>query len=722
MALQSSRSSTEVLKEVPRERTHFNLLLLTNPDFLAKSAISNTTYEQLECVGLNPDLDLLDAVVQIKQNNGYGGDVCTPGSLEYVRFYADYSSSGTWQDLGVANVRVHDIDAPKPLCYNVKLNLTDPVRRFCTFSNVVRIRAILSWNLEPPPNTPGFSPPWGNVLESNVQVRPRYRRPIWEIFDALKAVNLPKEVGEVLEVFDSSTALTVTPKALSIGERARLYRGDDIPVHRFAFAELHKAASVPQTAFLSSTFSTTSELAEILTTIDLSALLGKFFTPPSDTSFEEVKCVGLRPEDDSVGAVITIKRPSGYSGNLCHTGSPEYVGFWLKLDGAATWEHLGTSAVQVHDLGAGLPPDGVNYAVSIPVDLTHHRQLCTGGALTGTLRAVLQWNAPPSGPDSPPHWGNIEDCRVQLRPGDPIEAEEPRIIMISEQDAGLIDQSTGLYGDITAFGDIVAIAGLYALAPTTPKEFKLEVKKEGGGPSPWQTILDPIPVMYYKMSGGVFLDCDPGTFNFDLCHETLSPSLGIDPGWFEYRNSDTSRLVDSTLGYWHTKITDEGLWRVRATFRNAGDPGSAQQTNEVVVRIDNTVPHIDASFRSSGTLCDKYEAGEEIIVDFTVSDIGSNPLVADATTSAFQHFAGPPSAAIISGGVIPGAGSIALTGGPFTNMGGTGAFTLNSTGGQACGYAFRITAYEHTIRGTLSGASFNWWQGYNIKDLGFCLG
>jgi len=33
-----------------------------------------------------------------------------------------------------------------------------------------------------------------------------------------------------------------------------------------------------------------------------------------------------------------------------------------------------------------------------------------------------------------------------------------------------------------------------------------------------------------------------------------------------------------------------------------------------------------------------------------------------------------------------------------------------------------ITAHEHTVRGTLSGASFNWYIGYNIFDLGFCLG
>jgi hypothetical protein len=718
MASKSSKDLTGVVSDIPVERTHFNFLLVTNPDIFSKLAVGNTTYEQLECVGLNPDLDLLDAVVQIKRNAGYGGNICTPGSLEYVRFYADYSGSGTWQDLGAANVRVHDIDGPKPLCYNVKLNLTDPVRRFCTFSNVIKIRAILSWNLEPPPNTPDFPPPWGNILESNVQVRPRYRRPIWEIFDELKIVNLPKEVGQALEVFDSSTALTVTPKALSLSDRARLYRSDDVPAHRFAFAELQSAAIAPQALKLAGSSSIAANLAEILGTIDLSALIGIFLTPPGDTSFEEVKCVGLRPEDDSVGAVITIKRPSGYSGNLCHTGSPEYVGFWLKLDGSPTWEHLGTSAVQVHDLGAGLPPGGVNYAVSIPVDLTHHRRRCTDGALTGTLRAVLQWNSPPSGPDAPVHWGNREDCRVQLRPGDPIEAEEPRIILISDKDAGLINQSTGLLGDLTAFGGIVAIGALYALDPTTPKEFKIEVRKDSGSSS-WQTLLDPIPVQYYKMSGGVFIDCDPGMFGFQLCNETLMPTTGIDPGWFEYKNSNTSRLVDSNVGYWHTKITDEGRWRVRVTFRAAGAPGSEQQTNEVVVRIDNTVPHITASFDHSGTLCDKYAVGELVKVNFDVNDVGSNPLVPDPTLSEFQHFAGI-SASIISGGVIPH--SPVLSGGPFTNRGGSGTFTLATTGGQVCGYAFRITATEHTIIGNLSGALFYGWQGYNTFDLGFCLG
>ena len=36
------------------------------------------------------------------------------------------------------------------------------------------VRAILSWNVAPPPNSPNWSPPWGNVVE--VRVAPRTRR------------------------------------------------------------------------------------------------------------------------------------------------------------------------------------------------------------------------------------------------------------------------------------------------------------------------------------------------------------------------------------------------------------------------------------------------------------------------------------------------------------------------------------------------------------------
>ena len=48
-----------------------------------------------------------------------------------------------------------------------------------------------------------------------------------------------------------------------------------------------------------------------------------------DTAFEQVVCAGLNTASDTLGAVIWIKRPNGYSGTLCQTGSTEFVAFRL---------------------------------------------------------------------------------------------------------------------------------------------------------------------------------------------------------------------------------------------------------------------------------------------------------------------------------------------------------------------------------------------------------
>ena len=50
-------------------------------------------------------------------------------------------------------------------------------------------------------------------------------------------------------------------------------------------------------------------------------LIGKLFPTDGDTSFEELRCVGLYPEADLIQAVLTVKKSSGYSGGLCGNGS-----------------------------------------------------------------------------------------------------------------------------------------------------------------------------------------------------------------------------------------------------------------------------------------------------------------------------------------------------------------------------------------------------------------
>src|SRR5215470_10882825 len=156
------------------ERARFRPLLLTNPNYFGnlkdsafkpvKTILSNTTYEELKCVGFQPQLNRLEAVVWIKQAAGYSGDICHAGSPEYVRFFLSFDNGATWLDQGMASFTAYDIPGGvQPLEYAVTLTIA-PFRRRCQFENLPLVRAILSWN-QPPvdPNTP---PVWGNVVDT----------------------------------------------------------------------------------------------------------------------------------------------------------------------------------------------------------------------------------------------------------------------------------------------------------------------------------------------------------------------------------------------------------------------------------------------------------------------------------------------------------------------------------------------------------------------------
>jgi hypothetical protein len=66
----------------------------------------DTTYEELDCVGLNPNLDQLVGVINVKLNSGYSGGPCTAGSQEYVAFWVDWGTG--WEYAGTTSVTVHD--------------------------------------------------------------------------------------------------------------------------------------------------------------------------------------------------------------------------------------------------------------------------------------------------------------------------------------------------------------------------------------------------------------------------------------------------------------------------------------------------------------------------------------------------------------------------------------------------------------------------------------
>lgn len=127
----------------------------------------DTTFEQLTCAGYNPQTRALEGVIQVKQASGFSGGLCTPGSTEYVAFYAFFG--GVWNALGTAQVQVHDLAAAtpaNPISYAV-FRISNLTSMTCASLAGVPLRAILSW--QTPPTGPGFIPVWGNVLNTHVQ-------------------------------------------------------------------------------------------------------------------------------------------------------------------------------------------------------------------------------------------------------------------------------------------------------------------------------------------------------------------------------------------------------------------------------------------------------------------------------------------------------------------------------------------------------------------------
>src|SRR5436305_3610267 len=195
----------------PEERGAYKLLLLSNANYFGNLAespdkavvpiVSNTSYEELACVGYHPQQERLEAVVYLYQPTGYGTDLCGAGTPEYVRFYLSFDNGATWQDEGAAGFQAHDIpgtDKAKRLEFAVSLAVS-PARKLCWLDSVIQVRAILAWNHLPPANTPGWKPVWGNVREATIQVEPLRLPPLSQVLAEVGQAKLA-QLGEVLDL------------------------------------------------------------------------------------------------------------------------------------------------------------------------------------------------------------------------------------------------------------------------------------------------------------------------------------------------------------------------------------------------------------------------------------------------------------------------------------------------------------------------------------------
>jgi len=250
-------TSIAVNSAVVPERLNFKTLLLSNPNYfgtlpeLGGKVILpkqfDTAYEEITCLGLNPQQDKLEAVINIKQSSGYGSDACGAGSKEYIRFYVQHGAN--WQDLGHAEVDVFSLgSSPLPLSYSASVDFNE-ARKFCGTENILNVRAILSWNFDPTPNDPNFIPPWGNVLSARVQVAPLT---LFEIpISTLVSEGLMKFDNGALSEVDLTKTLPGKPTPPQpFSALKALYANSDVPSHRFGFTEAQRLLAKPVIASL----------------------------------------------------------------------------------------------------------------------------------------------------------------------------------------------------------------------------------------------------------------------------------------------------------------------------------------------------------------------------------------------------------------------------------------------------------------------------------------
>lgn len=756
------RQQPDRQQRVDIERSRFKSLLLQNPNYFGNLDVSdfkaikvikgNTTFEQMVCVGLNPPYDRLEAVVQIKADSGYDGDICSNGSREYVRFYVDLFDNGVWHDVGVSSVRVYDIPGDKPICYAVRRDFSS-FKKFCLFENIVKVRAILQWNAPPPANSPNYTPVWGNVVNVQVQIRPLKFFPWGDLLKEFEQVPIkfPDPIGPVIKGLDPSvklTALDVPP--LTVAQKQELYKGKDVPVHRFAFQEVQQLLAMSNPSALAAPGK--SPLVELgLKPAAIDDLVGKLFPTDGDTSFEELRCVGLHPESDLIEAVLTVKKSSGYSGGLCGNGSIEYVAFWMDFNDGSGFRYKGTATVNVFDLQT-IPDEDVQYAVFLKTDLSKFRVPCEAGPRIVKLRGILSWATPPppANPNYVPVWGNREECRVQLHPGK-LEGHIPLIETVGDILVPDINPANGLAtgdGQIGAFsvldspfGGEVRITGRIGNPPNsfgggaTPFKYRVEVF----GPAPfntWTPLTNPIVVGVSEWFNGNPVMCAPGDF---VCDTTLTPTDDLDgfgPGWYTYlediQGANQRFLVVDKLASWFTNVAMEGVWQIRITAKDPSVPVLVPGFQTVRVRIDNTGPSGPAG---PGATQAQIEANPPLTI--TGATLNGNPLPAVACgkfpvgtiitgnyevhdpglTSPNQHFsslsltvtpAGPANGVSTS----PSSRSYPLQ---VPTTGEAGTWTLDTHGMDPCGYVIRLYATDRTNVNSTGNA-------YDMAyDVGFCL-
>jgi hypothetical protein len=635
---------------VEKARSDFKKLIIQNPNYFGtfpeikiKPVLpmkGNTKYEELKCIGFYPDNDLLEAIIDVKLPYGYKGSLCSSGSREYVRFFVDWNGDGDFEDegedVGITSVNVHDIpdekkaclDATKPLSYALTLKI-DSKKRVCTLPKLVKVRAILSWDVPPPEGNPNYPPVWGNVVDKWVQIKPTEVL----LLDIIKLADLNK-VKLSTEMLDLNIPIS-KPKTLAPAELKRLYAEKDVPELRFNVAEIVQTANkIKYNPNLMVNYQLKPQLSKLVENVNV------VLAEKPNTKYEELHCAGLNYDLDTLVATLTVKLPCGYSGNLCSQGSYEYVAFWAyvhdQIEQMCIWRYLGTSRVNVHDIEP-LPAGGLQYAAYLPVDLSNYKDVCSKPKIL-KIRAILSWQTPPptNDPNYKPVWGNTIDSLIQLMPvKTPIVPGEqvpfisavggmavssisgnPNTSMPSAIGDGFAN-GTSILGGYPAlespFGGVIAICGHISNPPDEPDEsgyLKYKVQFRKYGVANWTDITNNFTIWITKY--------DDETVTWSQSHLT---QIADSSGYYKYREDLTppirKHVEGDVLAQLFTPLPDgDGLYEIRVLLYKSDAPDVS--SNVVKIMVDNTCP--DAKIFLDAGPCTKFTVGDEITGHFTATD------------------------------------------------------------------------------------------------------
>jgi hypothetical protein len=522
---------------------------------------------------------------------------------------------------------------------------------------------------------------------------------------------------EILDNLDFELPV-LKEEELSAVKLAELYKDTDVPEHRYNVVEM--VDILEKVSFDAGLAVGKLDTISALSPVKKKALLT--LKSWSSVAYEELRCVGLRYDTDTLAAILTVKKPNGYQGGLCKKGSYEYVAFWADWDNNGTFDkYLGTTAVNVHDISS-IPQGGLHYAVYLPVNLLSQRRLCNHPRIV-RIRAVLSWQVKPStnDPDWNPYWGNKVDALIQLKPGKPLPEAAQVPILFSVGDMAVDDINASGYANGSAvisgftavdspFGALVTVTGEISNPPNITsslpgiKKLRYKVEYRKFGDALWINLTNKFQITVWE----------------DFIYSKVNQKVDGD-GYYEYQeDTDTSDykvryVIGDVLGRWYTQGLPDGLYELRVVVEDSN--GNLQYSPVVRIRLDNTGPSpdtgtvkvkitkVNGSSLPPGPTCGTFQIGDEIEGEFTVQDshflrynfevlpAGLNP---NSVVPLYGKYLDPAHPA-------PGTG--------VTNE----TWKLDTHDMRPCGYVVVIHARDRTV----VNSGYIGWHG---KDsVGFCL-